>query len=159
MKAQAYLALLVTVMLALGCMTSRETQRNSELIRHYFEGWANRGDPAVADELIATNLVLHNPPALLHSLEEYKKSMALFHKAFSDLHYTIEDQVAQGPKIAVRWTLRATHLGEYQNHPPTGKAILVTGTSTFRLAGGKIQEVWVNMDRFGLMQQLGWLSN
>ena len=51
----------------------------------------------------------------------------------------------------------ATHSGEYQGHPPTGKTITVTGISIFRLADGKIQEITVNMDRLGQAQQLGWL--
>lgn len=142
-----------------GCATRKDhaLQRNDEIIRRYFEEWGNRGDPAVADELIATNVTLRNPPAILHSLAEYKQGMAVFHKAFPDLHFTVEDQIAEGDKIVVRWTLRATQLGEYQGHPPTGKTIAVTGMSLFRLAGGKIQEITVNMDRLGQAQQLGWL--
>ncbi len=158
MRTKAYLTLLLTVVLLFGCVTARDAQRNTAILDRYFEGWANRGETAVADELIATNLVLHSPPAVLHSLDEYKQSMAGFHKAFPDLHFTIEDRIAQGNKVAVRWTWRGTHLGEYQGHAPTGKAVTMTGTSTFRIAGGKIQEIWVNMDKFGLMQQLGWIS-
>ncbi len=158
MKTKAYLALIFAVVLTFGCVSYRQARDNTELIHRYFAGWANRGDAMVADKLIATNVVLHNPPNVLHSLEEYKKSMAAFHKGFPDLCYTIEEEVAEGQKIAVRWTLRATHLGEFQAHPPTSKAIVVTGTSTFQIADGKIQEIWVNMDRFGMMQQLGWLA-
>ncbi len=159
MHAKSYLALWPCLLLTFGCVTHNYTRQNTELIRSYFEGWANHGDLVVADQLIATNLVLHNPPAVLHSLDEYKQTMPAFHKAFPDHRFTIEDQVAQGNKIAVRWTLRGTHLGEYQNRPPTGKSILVTGTSTFRIAGGKIQEIWVNMDRLAFMHQLGWITN
>ena len=58
----------------------------------------------------------------------------------------------------MRWTLRATQSMEYQGHPPNGKTMTVTGISIFRLADGKIQEITVNMDRLGQMEQLGWLS-
>jgi hypothetical protein len=57
----------------------------------------------------------------------------------------------------VRWTLRATQAAEYQGHLPNGKTMTVTGISIFRLADGKIQEITVNMDRLGQMEQLGWL--
>lgn len=142
-----------------GCATNHHhaIHRNREIIHRYFEQWANRGDTAVADELIATNLTLHNPPALLRSLEDYKKGMAMFHTAFPDLHFTMEDQIAEADKIAVRWAMSGTHLGEYQGRPPTRKKITVTGVSVFRLADGKIQEIHVNMDRLGMMDQLGWL--
>ena len=133
--------------------------RNKEIIRRYFEEWANHGNAAAADELIATNLVLHNPPAVLRSLEEYKTGMAKFHAAFPDARYTVEDQIAEGDKVVVRWTLRATQATEYQGHAPNGKTMTVTGISIFRLADGTIQEITVNMDRLGQMEQLGWLPS
>jgi steroid delta-isomerase-like uncharacterized protein len=132
-------------------------QRNKALIYRYSEEWANHGDTKAADELIASNVILRNPPAELHSLDEYKKGMAVFHKEFPDLHFTVEDMISDGDKVVARWSLRATHLGEYQGHPATGKAISVTGMSVFRFAGDKIQEITVSMDRLGMWQQLGWL--
>ena len=142
-----------------GCAVNREhtLQENKELVRRYFEGWANRGDPAVAHALIATNVILRNPPAVVRSLAEYKQGMAAFHTAFPDLQFTIDEEIAEGNKVAVRWTLRATHLGEYQGRPPSGKTVTVTGMSIFQIANGKIQEIIVNMDRLGQFQQLGWL--
>lgn len=150
---------IVVAALCCGCATNqkRALQHNRGIIQRYFEGWANRGDPAVADALIATNLVLRNPPAVLRSLEAYQQSMAAFHRAFPDLHFTVEDLVAERDRLVVRWTLRGTQHGEYQGHPATGKPMTVTGMSLFRLADGKIQEIHVNMDRFGMQQQLGWL--
>ncbi len=133
-------------------------QRNKGVIHRYFEEWGNRGDTKAADELIATNVTLHSPPAVLHSLDEYKKGMSAFHSAFPDLHFTVEDVVAEGDKVVVRWSLRGTHLGDYQGRPATGKTVSVTGMSLFRLADAKIQEITVNMDRLGQWQQLGWLA-
>ena len=53
--------------------------RNKAIIHRYFEEWVNRGNAAVADELIATNLVLRNPPAVIRGLDDYKTGMAKFH--------------------------------------------------------------------------------
>jgi predicted ester cyclase len=58
----------------------------------------------VADELIATDLVLRNPPSITHGLDDYKQGMAAFHAAFPDLHFTVEDQIAEKDRVAVRWT-------------------------------------------------------
>lgn len=142
-----------------GCATCNDNlaQGHKQLIHRYFEEWANRGDPAAAEQLIATNVVLHNPPNVLHGLEEYKTRMAAFHSAFPDLRYTLEDQIAEGDKTVVRWTLRGTQTGEFQGHPASGRSFAITGVSLFRIAAGKIQEITVNMDRLGLMEQLGWL--
>jgi steroid delta-isomerase-like uncharacterized protein len=149
----------LSVVLCCGCAANREhaLQQNKELVRRYFDGWANRGDPAVADALIATNVILRNPPAVVHSLAEYKQGMTAFHTAFPDLHFILEEEIAEGSNVAVHWTLRATQLGEYQGRPPTAKAVAVTGISVFHIVDGKIQTITVSMDRLGQFQQLGWL--
>ena len=136
---------------------SAGAQSNRELIARYFDAWANHGDAKVADELIATNVVLRHPHVTVNGLETYKQSMAAFHAAFPDLRYAVEDQVAEGDKVLVRWLLTGTQRSEFQGHPAAGQAIRVAGMSLFRLDGGKIQEIWVNMDRLGMQQQLGWL--
>lgn len=149
----------LSAVLLCGCASQQQLalQRNKHIIHRYFEDWGNHGDTKAADELMAANVTLRNPPAVLHRLEEYKQGMAAFHAAFPDLHFTVEELVAEGDKVVVRWSLRGTQLGDYQGRPPTGRAVSVTGMSLFRLADGKIQEITVSMDRLGLSRQLGWL--
>ena|SRR5437899_9334566 len=159
MKTNVWFGTALSTLLLFGCASHRQLalDRNKQIIHRYFEEWGNHGDTKAADELIATNLTLRNPPAVLHSLAEYKKGMAVFHTAFPDLHFTVEDMIAERDEVVARWSLRATHLADYQGRPPTGKAVTVTGMSLFRLADGKIQEITVSMDRLGQWQQLGWL--
>jgi steroid delta-isomerase-like uncharacterized protein len=159
MPTRRWLSVLLSAALLAGCATQRGEleSRNAALIHRYFEQWANRGDAAVADALIATNLVLRNPPAVIEGLETYKKGMAGFHASFPDARFTVEELICQGAKVAARWTLRGTQLGEYQGRPPSGRTMTVTGVSIFRIADGKIQENAVSMDRLGMQQQLGLL--
>lgn len=149
----------LSAILMCGCTSPQQLarQRNKNIIQRYFEEWGNHGDSKAANELMAADVTLRNPSAVLHSLEEYKKGMAAFHTAFPDLHFTVEAVVAEGDKVVVRWSMRGTHRGAYQGRPPTGKAVEVTGMSLFRLADGKIQEITVSMDRLSQWQQLGWL--
>ena len=144
--------------LAAGCATAepKVARENKEIIRRYFDGWANHGDPAVADALIATNLVVHNPPVEVRSLAEYKESMGRFHQAFPDLHFEPEAYIAEGDQVVVPWTLRATQKEVYRGNVPNGRTMTITGTSIFRLQNGRIQEIRVNMDRASMMDQLGW---
>ena len=78
--------------------------------------------------------------------------------AFPDLHYTVEDLVAEGDKVVVRYTGRGTQQGELWGIPPTGKQMTYTGILIWRFAEGKIAEHWAEPDRLGLMQQLGVIS-
>lgn len=144
-----------------GCVTSDGTlaRRNSEIVRRYFEEWVNHGSTRAADEVIATNLVLRHPHVTVTGLEPYKQSMASFHSAFPDLHFTTEDQIAQGERVLVRWTMSGTQRGEFHGHAASGKQIKVTGMSLFRIKRGMIEEIWVNMDRLGFQEQLGWWPN
>jgi predicted ester cyclase len=76
-------------------------------------------------------------------------------QAFPDLQITVEDMVAEGDKVAVRWRLRATHQGEFMGIPPTGNQVTMTGIDINRLEGGRLVERWGNEDMLGLLQQLG----
>lgn len=141
-----------------GCATpSRDaTAHNRGLIQRYFAEWANQGSVGAADELIAADVTLRHPQVTLQGREAYKQSMAGFRRAFPDLHFLIEDQVSQQDKVLVRWTLSGTQSGEFQGHPPTGRRISIAGMSLFRIEQGKIREIWVNMDRLGMQEQLGF---
>lgn len=150
--------LVATGLLMGGCATARNpvTEQNRDAVRRYFDRWANHADTAAADALMVPGLVLRNPPNQVNRLEDYKRGMVLFHAAFPDLRFTVEDLVAERDRVVARWILRGTQRGEFQGRPATGRTFEITGTSTFRLADGRIHEIWVNMDRQGMQEQLGW---
>jgi predicted ester cyclase len=79
----------------------------------------------------------------------------MYLSAFPDLRFAVEDMVAEGEKVVLRYTIRGTHKGELLGISPTDKQVTLTATETYRLAGGMIEEQWVNMDALGMMQQLG----
>lgn len=132
-------------------MSTEENKTNS---RRLLEG-INQGDLTAIDELCTPNHVSHNPPTTTHGSEEYKQSYAMLLTAFPDLHFTIEDQLAEGDKVATRLTVSGTHKGEFMGIPPTGKRVTATGMSISHWVDGKSDEVWIHMDSLGLLQQLG----
>jgi len=82
----------------------------------------------------------------------------LYGASFPDQRFTVEDLVAEGDKVVVRWTVRGTHQGELMGIAPTGKQVTVTGITIYQLTDGKIAEEIANWDAFGLMQHLGAIS-
>jgi ketosteroid isomerase-like protein len=72
-------------------------------------------------------------------------------------HVKVEEMIAEGDRVMVRWSSRGTHLGESHGLPPTGKQVTNSGINIFRVADGKIAEVWDIFDRLWLWQQLGVL--
>jgi steroid delta-isomerase-like uncharacterized protein len=126
------------------------------LTRRFIEEW-NKGKTAamaVIDEMYATNFVSHGDEDI-RGIKNVKKSTSEEFSAFPDLHFTIDDMVAEGDKVAARITMTGTHKGEYMGAPPTNKKITIRAIAIERFAGGKIVEEWGMTDTLGMMQQLG----
>jgi len=135
------------------------TEENKAIVRRWLEGCYNKGNLAVADELIATNYVNHNAPhGQTSGLEGEKQYITMIHSAFPDFHFTIEDQIAEGDKVVTRCTVGGTYKGGLEDIPSTaaiGKQVTVTEILIHRIAGGKVVEGWIEFDQLGLWQQLG----
>jgi predicted ester cyclase len=137
-------------------MAADENKALARRIYETFDRALSTGDFSLLDELIAADAVDHNPaPGQAPGLEGVKQAFGMFRMAFPDMHFTVEDQVAEGDKVASRVTVHATHKGEFQGIPPTGRPVTQTGIDILRIAGGKVVERWGEFDNFGLMQQLG----
>jgi steroid delta-isomerase-like uncharacterized protein len=136
------------------------TEENKAVVRRAYEA-LNKGKEAVMaamDELHAPDYVYHSPsPGLWPDMDlaAMKQSMHAYFMATPDLHYTVEDMVAEGDKVVSRFTWRGTHLGEFMGIPPTGKVVTLTGIYITRVAGGKCVEDWCSADMLGMFQQLG----
>lgn len=129
---------------------------NKEVTRRFCaEVWGN-GDAALADELMAPDLLDHTPfPAPAPGLEGHKQVLAMFRSAFPDLHVTVDDVIAEGDITALVWHGDATHKGDLMGIPGTGKPVHVTGMDILRLENGKIKERWAEVSTLTLMQQIG----
>jgi steroid delta-isomerase-like uncharacterized protein len=132
------------------------TEDNKALLRRFYEEVFNQKKTAAIDEFIAPNQVDHSAPAgMPGGIEGTKQLIGMYLTAFPDLHFTVEEMIAEGDKVVARLTSRGTHLGTYMGIPPTGKHVTVTAIDIIRIAGGKSREHWLEMDTLGLLQQLG----
>ena len=132
-------------------------EENKALVRRAFEeGW-NTGNLDVFDEVDAPDHVLHDPsvPEDVVGIDGIKGFASMFLQAFPDLHFTIEEQIAEGDKVVTRWTSSATHKGDLMGIAPTGNRTGVSGVTISRISGGKLVEDWNNWDTLGLMRQIG----
>jgi|SRR5688572_6552618 len=125
--------------------------------RLWIEG-LNRGDVSAADATFAPDCVVHITGVLapFHGVSPWKEFVAGMLGAFPDLHFTMEDQVIQGDRVAFRWHATGTHKGSLGAAPPTGKTIAVDGLIVDRMVNGKVQERWEQFDQALMLQQLGF---
>jgi steroid delta-isomerase-like uncharacterized protein len=131
------------------------SEENKALVRRWVEAF-NEGDHEAVDELLADSYVRHDPNSPeVRGPEEEKQLIAMYRAAFPDLHFTIEDMVAEDDRVATRLGISATHKGELLGIPPTENRLSFTAMEIYRLKEGKIEEQWVNVDTLGMMQQIG----
>jgi steroid delta-isomerase-like uncharacterized protein len=88
-------------------------------------------------------------------VEGLKEVLRGMRAAFPDIHWTIEEQIAEGDKVVSRFTWTGTHQGPFLGVPATGRTVSVWGMVIDRLEAGKIRDTRILMDALGLMAQLG----
>jgi steroid delta-isomerase-like uncharacterized protein len=136
------------------------TAENKALIRRFCEVVNTRNMAAVEDFVegsFATNYVAYenSKPGTSVSHRGIKQYLKRFYAVMPDLSITVEDLIAEGDKVVIRWTMRGTHTGEFMGSPPTGNPLTVKAMECFRIAGGRIVERWSLWDQLTLLQQLG----
>ena len=130
---------------------STTENKNKALVRQYFEAFHNERQLDLGEQILESELLA---PTL--------DVAAMLRTAFPDYRITVDDQLAETDMVATVWTATGTHEGEWASPigpvPPTGKAVTWTGTTTLRIAEGKIADVLgSNWDHLGILQQLGAL--
>ena len=134
------------------------TEENKVLMRHFYEEVFNQKNLAAIDDFVAPTFVNHSASQLgltAGDLEHVKQFVSMVVQTFPDLHYTVEDLLAEGDKIVARLTISGTQQGAFIGIPPTGKHATIADIEIFRMTGGKAVETWVQADFLGLLQQLG----
>lgn len=132
-------------------------EENKAVARRWYEDLFNPGNLDVADEIITQDHAMHDPtlPDLSPGPEGQKQLTRIYRSAFPDAHISVEDLVAEGDMVAVRWTGRGTHDGELMGAPASGNRVEVYGITINRISGGRISESWTCYDALGMMQQVG----
>jgi steroid delta-isomerase-like uncharacterized protein len=131
------------------------SEENKALVRRFVQEFWNEGNTTAVDELMAIDATIHMPTGEVVNPDGLKSFADMWRGLFPDWHSTFEELIAEGDKVAERWTGRGTHRGELQGIPPTGKRVEVPGSVFYRIVGGKIVEFRGQLDMMSLMQQIG----
>ncbi|MDQ2854060.1 MAG: ester cyclase [Chloroflexota bacterium] len=133
------------------------TEANKTLARRVFEEVLNGRNLDLLDELAAPDYIEHTPlPGQGTGIDGIRDRYTTLFNAF-DFQFTVEDVIAEGDKVVLRWTQTGTHVGPLFGMPATGRSSRTTGIEIWRVEGGKLAEHWDVVDVFGQFQQLGLL--
>ena len=129
---------------------------NKELVRRLLAA-SDRGDLDAIMEFYAADYVEHSPSGVREGAagrEALRHVLAAMLHAFPDTRHTIHDLIAEGDTVVARLSATATHTGALFGHPPTGKAVALSGITIYRIADGRITERWAEHGP-GVLDQLG----
>ena len=133
------------------------SEANKLLVTRWFEKVWNQKSEAAIEEMFYSEGRAHgfpDPESVLAGPDAFKAVHRRFCGAFPDLHVEIQDMVAEGDRIAVRWKVTMTHLGDDLGFPASGKSGVLHGSSFLIVKGDQILDGWNQMDLQGLMQRL-----
>ncbi len=131
-------------------------EKNKEVVRRYMEQIWNERRLDRIEQFFAEDFLHHDAPGATDR-DSTKMVIGMILDAFPDFQITIADEIVEGDRVVTRQTISGTQQGELMGIPATGKRVDFSGISIFRLAGGKIVELWALSDNMGMMQQLGVL--
>ncbi|MFN2233150.1 MAG: ester cyclase [Anaerolineales bacterium] len=133
------------------------TETNKAIVRRYLEEIVNNQRFDLIDEFFVDTVELHGVGPGIIGRTALEKYYDMFGAAFPDWHTAIDDMVAEGDKVVVRYTATSTHQGEFRGIPATGKPYLQKAIVIYLLTNGRIVEGWLQTDVLSMMQQLDLL--
>lgn len=137
-------------------------EANKEIVRRYYEEAFNENRVELLEELVADDVVNHDPvsdetltPEEAKGFDGFQRHVEAAREAFPDATVIIEDMIAEHDKVCVRFTFEGTHEGPFGGIEPTGRRVSDTTMVLMRLEDGRIVERWAESDNMGMLQQLG----
>lgn len=133
-------------------MSDKIAASNKELVRRFYKEVYVDWNMAVADAVVSPRFVSHDwPEGGPVGPQAFRNYYSAMRSAVPDAHYVVDDLIAEGDKVVVRWRLLGTHKAAFNGIPPTGRAITLSGIAIYRVEAGKLMERWVVSDLYGLL--------
>jgi len=130
-------------------------QVNKALVRRYIEEVLSANRMEKLDEMLGPDFADSTPGALGSETgpDIIRAAQGRIRALFPTVQYQVEDLVAEGDKVVARYTVRAA-TKEEEGIP--SQKVEITGMTLFRIADGRIREVWIINDQMELYRQLGF---
>jgi predicted ester cyclase len=141
-------------------MNNEITAANKELLRRFYKEVYVDWNLALADEVVSPHFISHDwPDGGPTGPQAFRNYYDAIRSAVPDARYEVDDLIAEGDKVVVRWRLLGTHKGEFRGIAPTGRPIELKGVAIYRVENGKLMERWVVSDLYGALKQIQGASS
>lgn len=136
-------------------MTDDIAATNKRLVRRFYKEVYVDWNMALVDEVVSLRFTSHDwPEGAPTGPEGFRNYYSAIRSALPDARYAVDDLVAEGDRVVVRWRLIGTHRGAFQGIAPSGRRIVLEGIAIYRVEGGKLMERWVVSDLHGLLEEI-----
>jgi steroid delta-isomerase-like uncharacterized protein len=135
-------------------MANEITGTNKEFVRKFYKEVFVDWNMALIDEVVSPQFRSHDWPEGQTGPQAFRNFYSAIRSAVPDGIYEVDDLIAEGDKVVVRWRLVGTHKGTFGGIPPSGQTITLKGIAIYRLEAGKLMERWVVSDLHGLLQEI-----
>jgi predicted ester cyclase len=134
-----------------------ELEKNKAIARRYNQIWS-KGDLSIIDELASPEITVYFPamPKVIKGIAALKEYFRRYPSLFGDGDIKVEEEIAEGDKVVLRWSFSFTHLGAL-GIPATGKRLKWTGISIYHIVGGKVVDERGEEDYYGAFRDFGLL--
>jgi steroid delta-isomerase-like uncharacterized protein len=135
----------------------REEVETASVARRYFEQLLSGNDEHIADELMHPEVEFYGPitPVGLFGIDDYKAFAVRWYKGFPDRQFLVDEEITEGERVAIKFTILGTHEGEFMGVPPTGNKIEIHGVNLFHLKDGKLHFIRAFFNPSDLLEPLG----
>lgn len=132
---------------------------NKALLLQFMDEIWNRGDFTHLDTFLAPKYTIHQDPGdpwefQTLDLATFKDRVNSLRNLFPDLHFTVNEAIAEGDKVAISWQFQGTHKGNIRELQATGKQVKVLGLTIYYFDDKKIRGHLQVVDRLGFFEQL-----
>jgi len=134
---------------------------NKEIAQRFIQYWGKSG-LNIIDELASPEILVHYQvfPEPIKGISIFKQVISAALSIFTDSEMQVDEVIAEGNKVVLRWTFSATHNGEFPpGVQPTGKRVTWTGINIYQIEGGKIVEMWAEENLIALFRQIGLIPH
>src|ERR1044072_1204550 len=136
-------------------MTDEIVTANKKLVRRLYKDVYVDWNMALVDEVVSPQFTSHDwPKGSRIGPAGFRDFYSAIRQALPDARYEVDDLIAEGDKVVVRWRLLGTHQGDFRGIAPSGRSIALKGIAIYRVEGGKLMERWVVSDLYGVLEEI-----
>ena len=133
-----------------------DLDQNKTVVSRYYADVLNGGEVDLLDEIAVEDYVEHDPlPGQGNGRTDFKQRVETLRSAFAPISFTVEDVIAEGDRVVVRWRSSGKHSGEFLGIPPTDREYTINGIDIHACRDGRLAEHWHVVDQLAQLQQLG----